>query len=445
MSDCLVKNCAMADGEMVDIEIKDGKIKSILSAGDGNKSSFADDDIYNAGGNLVSPPLVEPHTHIYGSLTEGRPHKNQEGTLEQAWRTGSYNREDRTEEEIKKKARKVISWFASYGITRIRTHLSSTGTPETDAADTDPHKAARIMTDLREEYEGIIDLQLVAIPTKGFARDEELYDNFESMFAEMGIDVVGGMPHREDTREKGVEHTHAALEIADKYDLQVDFHIDETDDPNSRYTEVLASKSKDLGIGERVTASHTTAMHSYPNAYANKLIRLLDESGVSVITNPLSNCVLQGRYDDYPRRRGHTRIDELLEEGVTVAIGQDDISDSANPYGDADMLKCLYHTAHFTHMNKIDDAPVLWDMMLYNNAEVFGVNIDDYGLEEGNEGSLVIYDAPTPFDAIRTIAPRNLVIRDGVPIAKTERTSTLLYDDSPQQVDFNHNPDDLQI
>jgi cytosine deaminase len=444
MSDYLVKNCRDRHGNELDIEIINGEIKNVLQKGKGDDSKFSSEDTYNADGNLVSPPLTEPHTHVYGSLSEGRPNKNQKGTLEQAWRTGSYNRKDQSKSQIKDKARKVLNWFASYGITRIRTHLSTSTSPETDTVSEDPTKAAEVMLSLQEEYEGVIDIQLVAIPSKGFARNEELYDNFVSLF-DMGIDVVGGMPHREDTREKGVEHTHAALEIADERGLPVDFHIDETDDPNSRYTEVLASKSKDLGIGDRVAASHTTAMHSYPNAYADKLIRLLNESGVSVITNPLSNSVLQGRYDDYPRRRGHTRIDELSEAGVTVAIGQDDISDSANPYGDADILKVLYFLAHFAHMNRIDDAPVLWEMVLHNNAEVFGVNPDDYGLEEGNEGSLVVYDSPTPFDAIRTIAPRNLVINHGNAIAQTKRDSTVLYNDEPQEVDFTHNPDDLNL
>jgi cytosine deaminase len=429
MSDFIVKNCTTLDGDHVDIEVEDGHIDGVLPAGDGDWGAYDGDQRFDADGRLVSPPLVEPHTHIFNALSEGRPHKNQKGTLEQGWRTGALNREGRTKESTKKRARKVISWFATYGITRIRSHLGVSEVEESLYA------SAEAMLEIQEEMAGTVELQLVGIPTKGFARDDELYDQLETMI-EMGIDVVGGMPHREDTRERGVDHVHAALELADEYDRPVDFHIDETDDPNSRYTEVLASKSKDLGIGDRVTASHTTAMHSYPNAYADKLCRLLAESGVSVVTNPLSNCVLQGRYDDYPKRRGHTRIDELAEAGVTVAVGQDDISDSANPYGDGDPLKMLYHFAHYAHKNRLDDADQLWEMLTENNAEVYGVDPDEYGLEEGNEGSLVVYDSRTPFDAIRTIAPRNLVLNYGEPLARTERTSTVTYNDD-EEVDFS--------
>ena len=430
MSDYIVSGCSIPGGKEADIEIRNGTIDRISPAGEGDVESFDRDQRFDADGGVVSPPLVEPHTHVFGSLTEGRPHKNQKGTLEQAWRTGAKNRADLTKEEVEEKARKVLSWFAAYGITRIRTHLSTT------SEDEDPFMAAEVMVDLREEFAGDLEIQIVAIPTKGFARNETLLETFETMF-EMGIDVVGGMPHREDTRERGVEHVNTALDVAESFALPVDFHVDETDDPNSRYTEVLAASSRDRGIGERVTASHTTAMHSYPDAYADKLCRLLDESGVSVVTNPLSNSVLQGRYDDYPRRRGHTRIDELSDAGVTVAIGQDDISDSANPYGDGDLLKVVYYLAHFAHMNRIDDAPILWEMMTRNNAAVFGVDSDEYGLKEGNEGSLVVYDAVSAFDAIRTVAPRTLVLKDGAPLARTERTTTVFYD-GEDEVDFTH-------
>ncbi len=429
MGDYIVKNCTLLNNDNVDIEIRDGHIDSLVRAGDGDWESYGENRRFDAAGRLVSPPLTEPHTHIFNALSEGRPNKNQEGTLEQAWRTGALNRQGKTKEAVKTRARRVISWFATYGVTRVRTHLSIS---ETEA---NLYTSAEAMLEIREEFDGLVELQLVGLPAKGFARDDELYDQLETMI-EMGIDVVGGWPHREDTREKGVDHVYAGLELAERYGLPVDFHIDETDDPNSRYTEVLASKSKELGIGDRVTASHTTAMHSYPNAYADKLIRLLAESGISVVTNPLSNCVLQGRYDDYPRRRGHTRIDELEAAGVTVAVGQDDISDSANPYGDGDPLKMLFHFAHFAHKNRLDDAKDLWRMLTYSNAEVYGLDPNEYGLSEGNEGSLVVYDAETPFDAIRTIAPRTLVLSYGEPLAKTDRTSTVFYNED-DSVDFS--------
>jgi len=429
MSDFIVKNCKTRDNNKVDIEIRNGTIDNILPAGECDPANFSTDQSYNANGRLVTAPLIEPHTHLYNALSAGRPKQNQSGTLEEAWHIIESNREGRTKQSVKKRARKVIRWLLSYGVTRVRSHLS------VSSVEQDLYTSVEAMLEIREEFEGIIEIQLVAQPSNGFARNEVLYNQMETML-KMGIDIVGGKPHKEDTREKGIDHVHAALELAEKYNCPVDFHVDETDDPHSRFTEVLASKAKELEIGERVVASHTTAMHSYSNAYADKLCRLLAESGVSVITNPLSNSVLQGRYDDYPKRRGHTRIDQLQEAGVTVGIGQDDISDSANPYGDGDPLKTLFHFAHFAHKNRIQDVKQLWDMLTYNNAKIYGIESDNYGLKENNEGSLIVYDAKSPFEAIRTVASRNLVLNHGEILARTQQNTKLLYKDE-SEVDFS--------
>lgn len=432
MSNLILENCTNIYGERIDIEIKRGVIDRVSPAGEGDTGAYDPEDQYDVSGNLVTPTITEPHTHLFNSLSEGNPHKNQEGTLEQAWRTDQKNSVDRTHEIVKKNARRVLNWFVAHGVTRVRSHLSLT------ACEEGPFTAAEAMIEIRDEYSGNIDVQLVALPDKGYIRDEEKLDQFKTLL-NMDVDVVGGWPHREDTREYGVQHTEVALDMAKKYDLPVDFHIDETDDPNSRYTEVLSTEARERGIGDRVTASHVTAMHSYPNAYADKLARSLANSGVSVVTNPLSNAVLQGRYDDYPKRRGFTRIDELSNAGVTVGIGHDDIGDSANPYGDGDPLKVLFFLAHFAHKNRLDDATQLWEMLLRNNAEIFGVDPHESTLREGTEGSVVVYDAPSAFEAIRTIAPRTLVVREGEPLVEASRESTVLFNDVGR-VDFSkHN------
>ncbi|MDS0261136.1 amidohydrolase family protein [Haloarcula sp. S1CR25-12] len=422
MSDSILQNCTTVGGDSIDIEIQDGVIDRVVPAGEGDASAYDPADRYDVDGNLVTPTVTESHTHLFNALSEGNPHTNDVGTLEQAWQTGEKNSVHRTEEVVKKNARRVLNWFVSYGVTRVRSHLSLTASKE------GPFTAAEAMLEIKEEYSDIVDLQLVGVPDRGYIRDEEKFSQFETLL-DMGIDVVGGWPHREDTREYGVEHTRAALDLATEHDLLVDLHIDETDDPNSRYTEVLATEAMERGIGDRTTASHVTAMHSYPNAYADKLSRLLAESGVSVITNPLSNSVLQGRYDDYPKRRGFTRLDELADAGVTVGIGHDDIGDSANPYGDGDPLKVLYFLAHFAHKNRLGDETQLWNMLLRNNAEIFGLNPRESTLTEGTEGSVVVYDSPSAFDAIRTIAPRTLVMKDGQVIARTSRDAQILSND----------------
>lgn len=422
MSELIVQNCTTVDGQAIDIEIQDGVIERVVPAGDGDASEYAPPDQYDVGGKLVTPTITEPHTHLFNALSEGNPHTNDVGTLEQAWRTGEKNSVTRTKEVVKANARRVLNWFVSYGVTRIRSHLSLT-----DAED-GPFAAAEAMVELKTEYDDIVDLQLVGVPDRGYIRDEEKFSQFETLL-QMDIDVVGGWPHREDTREYGVEHTKVALDMAEKYEMMVDLHIDETDDPSSRYTEVLATEAKARGIGDRTTASHVTAMHSYPNAYADKLSRLLAESGVSVITNPLSNSVLQGRYDDYPKRRGFTRLDELADAGVPVGIGHDDIGDSANPYGDGDPLKVLFFLAHFAHKNRLGDERQLWEMLLRNNTSIFGLDPQAAALTEGAEGSVVVYDAPSAFDAIRTVAPRTLVVKEGQAIARTIRDTEIVAND----------------
>jgi len=251
----------------------------------------------------------------------------------------------------------------------------------------------------------------------------------------MGADVVGAIPHNEHTREDGVDSVQLAMDLAESYGRPADLHIDETDDPGSRFTEVLASEAIKRDIGERVTASHTTAMHSYPNSYAAKVTALLAESGIDVVTNPPDNAVLQGRYDDYPRRRGHTRIDELREAGVTVGLGHDSVMDPWYHYGRGDPLDAAFILVHYAHMNGRGDVEPIWDMLTAANASVFGV--DDYGLSVGADGSLVVYDAPDPFNALRTRAPRTLVLKEGREISRTEPASThVVRDEGDRSVDF---------
>lgn len=426
MSRFVVTNALTLDGRLIDIEIRDGIIDRLLPAGEGDPSSVDDDQHYNAANRLVTPPLVEPHTHLDDTLLAGNPYWNETKTLEEGWRTTHKIRADMDVESYKRRARKLLQWFLANGITRVRSHVN-TGPEDLKAVDA--------LLDLQAEYADVIELQLVAFPSASlYDGDEGKLDRFEEAI-KMGVDIVGGIPHKEHTREKGVKHVQTIVDLAEKYDKPLDPHIDETDDPQARFTETLASEALERGIGERTTASHVTAMHSYSNAYADKLIRLIAESGISVITNPMSNAVLQGRYDDYPRRRGHTRIAELHDAGVTVGIGQDDVVDLFHSYGDGDPLKTAFVLVHLAHMNGQDDVETLWNMLTEANASIFGV--DSYGLEEGNEGSLVVYDGRSAFDVLRTQSPRTLVVNNGHPIARTDRTTTIDWDGEQKQIDFD--------
>ena len=424
--DYVVTDATTLAGDRIDIEIRSGRIDRIVPAGEGDPDAFDRDRHSDAGGRLVTPPLVEPHLHLDATLTAGEPRWNGTGTLAEGIRVWAERKQSLTNADVKARATQAIEWMAANGITRVRTHADTTEETLT---------GVEALLELREEVSDVVDLQVVAFPQDGlFTRPghEELLREAMSM----GCDLVGGIPHNEHTREDGVSAVELAMDLAERYDAPVDIHIDETDDPGSRFTEVLASEALKRDLGGRTTASHTTAMHSYPNAYADKLISLLGESGVSVVTNPPDNSVLQGRYDDYPRRRGHTRIDQLHDAGVTVAIGHDSVMDPWYHYGVGDQLDAAFVLLHYAHMSGRGDVGTLWRMLTAANAAVFGA--DGYGLAEGNEGSLVVYDSPDPFNALRTRAARTLVVREGRVVAETEPRETVVHrSDGKHRVDFH--------
>jgi len=424
MTDWTIRNVTTVDGQSVDIEIIDGNISRLEPAGTLEGSGTE----YDAGGRLVTPTLTEPHIHLDATLTAGDPRWNNSGTLAEGISIWGEYKQTLEADDVKARAEQALEWLAANGVTRVRTHADTTEASLT---------GLEALLELRSEVADIVDLQVVAFPQDGVFTAEEHEDLLREAL-EAGADVVGGIPHNEHTREDGVQSVQLAMDLAEQYGLPVDLHIDETDDPGSRFTEVLASEAVKRGIGERVTASHTTAMHSYPNSYAQKVIGLLAESGASVITNPPDNAVLQGRYDDYPRRRGHTRVDQLRAAGVTVGIGHDSVMDPWYHYGRGDPLDAAFVLLHYAHMNGREDVGPLWELLTEANAAIFGLEGEQYGLTVGTPGSLVVYDSPTPFDTLRTRASRTLVLKDGRKIAGTEPASTTVHrEDGSRPVDFH--------
>ncbi|GGM76210.1 cytosine deaminase [Halarchaeum rubridurum] len=406
--DYLVRDATTLDGRRVDVAVRDGQIDAVREAGAVDPGAFDDADTFDADGRLVTPPLIEPHIHLDATLTAGEPTWNESGTLAEGIDVWAERKGDLTKADVKARARETIDWLVSHGITRVRTHADTTEATLT---------GVEALCELREELDAV-DLQVVAFPQDGVFTDPAHEDLLREA-VDLGVDVIGGIPHNEHTREDGVRDVKTAADLAERHDLPLDLHIDETDDPGSRFTEVLASEALKRGIGDRTTASHATALHSYPNAHAAKVVSLLAESGVSVVTNPPDNSVLQGSYDDYPRRRGHTRIDELREAGVTVGIGHDSVVDPWYHYGVGDQLDAAFVLLHYAHMAGHDDVGPLWEMLTTANAEVFGVG-EEYGLDAGCDGSLVVYDARSPFDALRTRAARLRVVSGGREVARTD-------------------------
>lgn len=297
------------------------------------------DDV-DAGGRLAIAPLVEPHIHLDAVLTAGEPAWNMSGTLFEGIERWSERKATITHDDTKARAHAAIGMLRDHGIQHVRTHVDVT----------DPTLAAlKAMLEVKEEARGLIDLQIVAFPQEGI----ESFDGGRALMEQaidLGADVVGGIPHFENTREQGVSSIRFLMELAERTGCLVDVHCDETDDPQSRFLEVLAEETRVRGMGARVTASHTTAMGSYDNAYCSKLFRLLKRAGLNFVSCPTESIHLQGRFDTFPKRRGVTRVAELDRAGLNVCFGQDSIKDPWYPLGNGNILRVLgRRPAHLPH------------------------------------------------------------------------------------------------
>ncbi len=382
-------------------------------------------EVLDLGGRLVTPPLVEPHIHLDAVLTVGQPRPNVSGSLFEGIAVWADRVADLTYDDVQSRVRQVLRWQLACGVQHVRSHV--------DVCDPEL-RALRALIDLRDEVAGLIDLQLVAFPQQGILS----FDGGRELMrtaVELGADVVGGIPHYELTREDGVESVRFAMALADEHGLRVDIHCDETDDDQSRFVEVMAAETIRRGMSGRVTASHTTAMHSYNAAYAYRLIGNIARAGLHMVTNPLDNSVLQGRFDTGPIRRGHTRVKQLMEAGVNVCIGHDSVMDPWYPLGYGDPLQAAFVLVHLGQMSGDQELRTLIDMITVNPARALGV--PDYGLQVGGPADLVVFDAPSEADALRLVAPRTLVLRGGRVVARaTPAQHMVIWDGSEEPVTF---------
>ncbi len=389
---------------LVDIAVKDGQFARIaneLSSDDATRE-------IDAAGRLVSPPFIDAHVHLDAVLTVGQPRYNTTGTLLEGIQIWSERKPSLTREDVKKRVLKEIRWEVAQGTLHIRSHVDVC----------DPNLTAlKALIEIRDEVRDICDLQLVAFPQDGilsFPGGRELM----RQAMELGCDLVGGIPHFEWTRDMGVEEVHFAFALAKEFNRDIDCHCDETDDPHSRFTEVMAADTIQQSWQGRVTASHCTAMHSYDNAYAFKLIRLLASAQVNVVANPFDNVVLQGRFDTYPKRRGITRVKELLAGGVNVALGHDSIMDPWFPLGKGDMLAAALLALFLCHMSGYEEINDVLDLVTTNAAKTLRIQ-DKYGIEEGKAADFLVLDAPSAFEALRLVPARLHVFKHGREIAYT--------------------------
>lgn len=418
----LVKNVHIHNREgLWQILIEEGKISRI----------FSQDEVFNYSGEILDgeegiiyPPFVEPHIHLDATQTAGQPNWNQSGTLFEGIERWAERKSLLSHEDVKSRAWKTLKWQIANGIQYVRTHVDVSDPTLT---------ALKAMLEVKKEIAPWVDLQIVAFPQEGilsYPNGEKLLD--QAM--EMGADVVGGIPHFEFTREYGVESMHIAFDIARKYNKQIDIHCDEIDDEQSRFVETVAALALKYDMGEKVTASHTTAMHSYNNAYASRLFRLLKMSKIHFVANPLVNIHLQGRFDTYPKRRGVTRVKEMLKNNINVCFGHDDVFDPWYPLGTANMLQVLHmglHVCQLMGYGQINDGLKL---VTENSAKALGLT--DYGIQEGNSANFIVLPTENGFDAVRRQVPTRYSIRHGKVISETQLAKTTIHLSDSEQVNY---------
>jgi cytosine deaminase len=405
--DIILKNANVAHRDepvrQADIAMEGGRITAV----EANITAEAG-QVIECGGRLVSGSLIDAHVHLDAVLAAGLERDNQSGTLHEGIKIWTDFKGKRTIEEIKARARRAVDWEVAQGTGFIRTHA--------DVCD-DAQLSTQALIELRDELRDRVDIQIVAFPQVGI----ESYPGGEKHMRaalDMGADVVGGIPHNEVTREAGVKSVMFMFDEAEKRGLMIDAHCDEVDDSHARFVEVMAEQTLVRGMGGRVTASHCVAMHSYNNAYAYRLMGWIQRSALNVTANPFDNLILQAREDSYPKRRGMTRVKELLAAGVNVGIGHDSIMDPWYPLGRGDMVEAASLTLHVCQMSGAREIDACFDMITWRNAHNLG--LEDYGVTPGAKADLVVFDAASKSDVLRLNPARTHVFKGGKLVAQTK-------------------------
>src|SRR5689334_475453 len=421
MLDLLIKNATLPDGRTgIGIAIENGRIVEVRE-----QLSASAQETIDAEGQLGSPPFVDAHFHMDATLSYGLPRVNQSGTLLEGIALWGELKPALTQEALIERALRYCDWAVARGLLAIRSHVDVC----------DPRLlAVEALLHVKRQVAPYLDLQLVAFPQDGVLRSATAFDNLKRAIG-MGVDVVGGIPHFERTMADGAESVRLLCEFAAEHGLMVDMHCDESDDPLSRHIETLAAETLRLGLQGRVAGSHLTSMHSMDNYYVSKLLPLMVESGVAAIANPLINITLQGRHDTYPKRRGMTRVPELLAAGVPVAFGHDCVMDPWYGLGSGDMLEVAHMGLHVAQMTGQAAMRQCFLAVTETPARILG--LQDYGIAPGCHADLVLLDAGGLVEAIRLRAARRLVLRRGQVVSEAPPArATLHLPGRPSGVDF---------
>lgn len=402
----LIKNVYIENNDQKqDVRIEDGKFTEIGK----QLTAHENEKLIEANGKLLLPPFIDSHVHLDATLTAGDPEWNQTGTLFDGIRIWSERKKTLTKEDVKTRAKATIGKQVENGIQVVRSHVDTTDPTMT---------ALEALLEVKEEMKDIVEVQLVAFPQEGVLSYPHGKELLETAVKE-GADVIGGIPHYEFTRDYGVQSLHYIAELAQKYDRLIDVHCDEIDDPNSRNLEVLATLAYETGLADRVTASHTTAMGSYNNAYCYKLFRLLKLAKINMVSNPLVNIHLGGRFDTYPKRRGITRIKELTEAGINVSFGEDDVKDPWYPMGNGNMMDPVHMGIHAEQLMGYQSIQDSYNFVTNNAAKTLHIT-DHYGIEVGKPANFIILNNNNFYNALNERSEVLYSVRQGKVLVETK-------------------------
>jgi cytosine deaminase len=412
--DILVNNVALSGTQgMRNVSIANGRFVRI----DEGPSPLLSTVTLDAEGRMAVPGFIEPHIHLDKALISERAPVNVSGTLTEAIEILWEIKRNYTVGEIADRASRVLARALENGISRLRTHV-----------DVDPIGGTRPAEGLiraRDRFRDLMDIQIVAFPQEGIVKSPGT-EALMRQVMKSGVDVVGGMPFNEVSPADSRRHIEIVFDIAREFDADIDMHVDETDDPLARTLEVLAELTIANGWQGRVTAGHTCALASYPRNYADYVIARLREANVNMIANPATNLMLQGRLDDYPKRRGVTQVKELLAAGVNVACGQDCVHDTFYPFGQNDPLEIAFLLCHASQMSQPAEILTVMDMVTSNGAKA--LRVPDFRVAVGAVADLVVLEARDAREAFATRSPRRWVIRRGKLIAEASLEKRRYFD-----------------
>lgn len=392
--DILIRNCQLRgqpEGQ-VEIAIKEGKVAAIEK----RVAGAADTEI-DARGNLVTEAFVNTHLHLCKVYTLAMMdeealkdyHGAEMGKAMTAIELAARVKEKYDQAWIIKNVCKAIGLAAKYGCTHVRAFA--------DVDNKARLEGVKALIQAREEFKGIVDIQVVAFAQDGIVREPGAADLVRQAM-DLGADVVGGIPWIEYTDSDIIEHVKVCFEIAEEYDKPVSMLVDDAGDPGLRSIEVMALETIRRGWQGRSLAHHARAMALYPKPYFQKLAALLKMAQMGVVSDPHTGPL-------------HARVHELLEEGVLVCLGQDDISDAYYPYGRNNLLEVAFLVSHLLWMTTRAEMEILYDMVTTKAAQAIG--LQDFELKVGAPANLVVLDEPDVLEALRNHAAPARVISHG--------------------------------